>query len=98
MHLGDIASPWGNPLGDPEDEGDPFLLPLLGLAAKFLAPIVLPAVAGWAAGKVSEALGVGIATDPVQSGLMPSSTGATEPIAERLLEEEEFEEEEEVGL
>lgn len=73
----------GDPLvsqfGDPEDEGDPFILPLLGLAARFLAPIVLPALGQAVASKATQVIGGFIAPE-----------GGVE--AEEALDEEEEEE------
>ncbi len=77
--------------GDPE-EGDPFLLPLLGLAAKFLLPTIAPAVVGWVGEKLSGVLGGAVST--VSEALMPSSTGTMDPITQLAGEQELAEEEE----
>ncbi len=86
-------------LGDPEDEGDPFLLPLLGAAAKFILPAIAPAVVGWVGEKVQEVFGGAVRTGA--EALMPSSTGTMDPLTEVVGEAElgeELEEEEEIPL
>lgn len=84
--------------GDPE-EGDPFLLPLLGAAARFILPAVLPGVIQWGTQKIGELLGGAVSSGA--EALMPSSTGTMDPITQVVGEAEgEFpeEEEEEMGF
>ncbi len=80
------------------DEGDPFLLPLLGVLGSLIAPVATQALAGIATSAVTGLLqrtfGGGSAAADVP--LLPSSTGVTDPLAERI-REGEFEEEEPEG-
>ncbi len=82
------------------DEGDPFLLPLLGVLGSILAPVATQVIVGAATSAVTGMLqrtfagGSAVADVP----LMPSSTGVTDPLAERIREgefDEDMEEEEE---
>ncbi len=77
--------------GDPE-EGDPFLLPLLAAAAKFILPAIAPSVIGWVGEKIGGLLGGGVTTGA--EALMPTSTGTMEPITQIVGEQELTPEEE----